>query len=422
MKRIVFGFLVILLVSPVVVMAKQRFFRERAAQFGPAGVTPSQVWRVRTLTMEQRLRMSALQVELIREMRDARDDGAGRRERAFAMAEAQRRITAVVTPEQLELARKEPRGPLSVEEIVYYAIVALPDLEAGRRAKLDAIYGSLLGEARKEAADSGGFGRRRGDAGAAPADVQAREKERSAQRQRRQALFEVTEALLTQDQMLAVKRFLPDSLKMVGLREKIVFRLPSLTLEQEARVRAIYAALEDENGADRARLKALNGDRDLPPAADSGSRRSERREVAQRVNAREEKAYEELKTVLTADQLDELAASAPGPPRGIVFTPERIRELDDVTPQQQARLREALFGFNMATREERQEAKELRDQMKGGDPQSMELAGVRDKLRKVGAVLQTEHDRITRSVADTLTGQQLAKLVATASRKTPNQP
>lgn len=338
------------------------------------------------------------------------------------MAEAQRRITAVVTPEQLELARKEPRGPLSVEEIVYYAIVALPDLEAGRRAKLDAIYGSLLGEARKEAADSGGFGRRRGDAGAAPADVQAREKERSAQRQRRQALFEVTEALLTQDQMLAVKRFLPDSLKMVGLREKIVFRLPSLTLEQEARVRAIYAALEDENGADRARLKALNGDRDLPPAADSGSRRSERREVAQRVNAREEKAYEELKTVLTADQLDELAASAPGPPRGIVFTPERIRELDDVTPQQQARLREALFGFNRATREERQEAKELRDQMKGGDPQSMELAGVRDKLRKVGAVLQTEHDRITRSVADTLTGQQLAKLVATASRKTPNQP
>jgi len=187
-------------------------------------------------------------------------------------------------------------------------------------------------------------------------------------------------------------------------------------------VRAIYAALEDENGADRARLKALNGDRDLPPAADSGSRRSERREVAQRVNAREEKAYEELKTVLTADQLDELAARAPGPPRGIVFTPERIRELDDVTPQQQARLREALFGFNMATREERQEAKELRDQMKGGDPQSMELAGVRDKLRKVGAVLQTEHDRITRSVADTLTGQQLAKLVATASRKTPNQP
>ncbi|MGB5036058.1 MAG: hypothetical protein WBQ66_05590, partial [Blastocatellia bacterium] len=75
-----------------------------------------------------------------------------------------------------------------------------------------------------------------------------------------------------------------------------------------------------------------------------------------------------------------------------------------------------------ATMDERREARDLREQVKGGDPQSMELAGVRDQLRQVGSVLQSEHDKITRTVADTLTGPQLAKLVATASTKKPRQP
>lgn len=425
MKRIILSCLVALLAVPVAGAAAQRFARERGATFGGSdGVTPSQVWRVRTLSMEQRLKLNDMQTSMLAALRDARDDGAGRRGMSGAMLDAQRRMTGILTPSQLETARREPRGPLAPEEILYYATIALPNLDATRRGKIDAVYGSVLEAARNDAASGGGFGRRRGGRNADPADVQAREQNRSAQRQRRLALFEVTEALLTPDQMIAVKRFVPDSLKMVGLREKIVYRLPSLTLEQEAQVRAIFAALEDENAADKARLKSLSGKSagDAPAAADGSSRRSERREIADRVNGREATAYAELQKVLTPEQLKELASRAPGPPRSVVFTPEMIRSLDDVTASQEDTLRDALRAFGSATRDERREAKDLREQVKGGDPQSMELAGVRDELRQVGGVLQSEHDKVVRTVADTLTGAQLAKLVATASTKKPAKP
>lgn len=420
MKRVFLICIVLVVAAPAAGLAAQRFARERGAQFGD-GVTPAQVWRVRTLTMEQRLKLNEMQTAILRDLRDANADGAGRRERAGTLIEAQRRIATVVTPAQLDLARQQPRGPLAPEEILYYAIIALPDLETGRRAKVDAVYGSILDAARSEAAAMGGFGGRRGRGGpnADPADVQAREQRQSGQRQRRLALFEVTEALLTPDQMIAVKRFLPDSLKMVGLREKIVFRLPSLTLEQEAEVRAIFAALEDETAADKARLKALRGE---SGRGGDGSGRSERRDLADRIDNREAVAHAALQKVLTPDQVKELASRAPGPPRSVVFTPEMIRDLDDVTPDQQARLRDALKGFNRATMDERREARDLREQVKGGDPQSMELAGVRDQLRQVGSVLQSESDKITRTVADTLTGKQLAKLVAKAGTKKPQQP
>ncbi len=422
MKRIILLCVVLAVAAPAAVFAAQRFARERGAQRGFGdGVTPSQVWRVRTLTMDQRLKLSEMQSSLMRDLRDARGDGAGRREMAGALVEAQRRMATVVTPVQLDLARQQPRGPLAPEEILYYGIVALPDLDASRRAKVDAVYGSILETARSEAEEMGGFGRGRGRGGpnADPADVQAREQRQSGQRQRRLALFEVTEALLTPDQMIAVKRFLPDTLKMVGLREKIVFRLPSLTLEQEAQVRAIFAALEDETAADKARLKALRGE---GGRGGDGSGRSERRDLADRIDEREAKAHAELQKVLTPEQVKQLAAQAPGPPRSLVFTPEMIRSVDDLTPAQQSKLRDALMGFNRATMDERREARDLREQVKGGDPQSMELAGVRDQLRQVGSVLQSEHDKITRTVADTLTGPQLAKLVATASTKKPRQP
>jgi Spy/CpxP family protein refolding chaperone len=422
MKRIILIGLVLAVAAPVAVLSAQRFARERGAQRGFGdGVTPSQVWRVRTLTMDQRLKLSEMQKEMLRDLRDARGDGSGRREMVRALGEAQQRMASVVTPAQLDLARQQPRGPLAPEEFLYYAIVALPDLDASRRAKVDAVYGSVLETARSEAAEMGGFGRGRGreDSNADPADIQAREQRQSGQRQRRIALFEVTEALLTPDQMIAVKRFLPETLKMVGMREKIIFRLPSLTLEQEAQVRAIFAALEDETAADKARLKALRGE---SGRSGDGSGRSERRELADRIDEREAKAYAELQKVLTPEQVKELAARAPGPPGSVVFTPEMIRGLDDVTPAQQARLRDALMGFNRSTVDERREARDLREQVKGGDPQSMELAGVRDQLRQVGSVLQSEHDKIVRTVADTLTGPQLAKLVATASTKKPRQP
>ena len=129
MKRIILLCVVLAVAAPAAVFAAQRFARERGAQRGFGdGVTPSQVWRVRTLTMDQRLKLSEMQSSLMRDLRDARGDGAGRREMAGALVEAQRRMATVVTPVQLDLARQQPRGPLAPEEILYYGIVALPDL------------------------------------------------------------------------------------------------------------------------------------------------------------------------------------------------------------------------------------------------------------------------------------------------------
>jgi hypothetical protein len=72
-----------------------------------------------------------------------------------------------------------------------------------------------------------------------PADVRANSASR--QRQRRLALFEVTEACYA-GSMIAVKRFLPDTLKMVGPRED---SLPAVAHARTGRqVRAIFAALE----------------------------------------------------------------------------------------------------------------------------------------------------------------------------------
>lgn len=422
MKRIIVLLVALVAAAPLTAGA-QRFGRARAGRGIPGdGVSPAQVWRVPTLTMAQRLKLHDLQTELFTSLRDAQADGSGRRDLLAALAGVERRLATIVSAEQMDAARSEPRGPLAPEEVIYFAIRSLPDLDAARRAKIDAIYTPVLVDARTEAAGRGGFGRGRGGGDAAAAA--GREQERSAQRQRRIALFEVTEALLTADQMIAVKRFIPDQLKMVGLKEKIVFRLPSLTLEQEAQVRAIFAALEDETAADKARLKALAGERRNGGAA-GGSRdanRSERRDLAGRVEERERRAYDELAKVLTPEQVKELAARAPGPPRPVVFTIENLRAIDDLTPSQQTVLRVAMITFNRATGDERREARDLRERIKGGDPQSMEMAGVRDQLRQVGSVVQVEHDRIVRTVADTLTGPQLARLVAQASAEKPKRP
>ena len=62
MKRAFLLFVVLAVAAPASALAAQRFARERGGQFAFGdGVTPSQVWRVRTLTMDQRLKLSELQ-------------------------------------------------------------------------------------------------------------------------------------------------------------------------------------------------------------------------------------------------------------------------------------------------------------------------------------------------------------------------
>lgn len=389
-KRAIIPLLILLVAAP----AAAQFRRGR---MNAAALQPGQVWRLTTLTLEQRVALLAVQQAVFRELRDG--SGGDRREMRGRLREVQGEVTRILTPAQLESAREMPRGPLAPEEVVYYPITALDGLDPAKRAKIDAVFRPLLDEARRDASEI------------AATREERREAKRGPQRQRSIAAFEVLEALLTRDQMIAVKQFLPERIREAGLRERIVYRLPSLTLEQEAQARAIFAALEDETAADRARLKALRGE-----STNRGAGRDERREVSERVEARERQAHAELAKVLTAEQMKELAAQRPGPPRPLVFTPEAIRNLSNVTPDQRRRLAEAVQTFQRETRGERAEARGLREQVKGADPQSMELAGVRDQLRRAGEVLDVERDRLMRTVADTLTGEQLAQLVAQAAK------
>jgi hypothetical protein len=395
--RAIISILVVLVSLPAVGLGTQ-FGRGRAVRrmnaAGAGALQPGQVWRLTTLTLEQRVALLEVQQTLFRELRDG-----DRRAAMGRLREVQAEVTRILTPAQLEAARAMPRGPLAPEEVVYYPITALADLDPARRAKIDAVFRPVLDEARRDAS------------GIAATREERREERRSPQRQRAIAAFEVLEALLTRDQMIAVKQFLPERIREAGLRERIVYRLPSLTLEQEAQARAIFAALEDETAADRARLKALRGE-----SAGRAAGRDERREVASRVEARERQAHAELAKVLTPEQMKELAAQRPGPPRPVAFTPEAIRSLSNVTPEQRRRIVEAMQAFQRATRDERAEARDLREQVKGSDPQSMELAGVRDQLRRAGEVLDVERDRLVRTVADTLTGEQLAQLVMHAAQ------
>jgi hypothetical protein len=345
----------------------------RAERPGPP-VTPAQLWRVPSLSLEQRRRIA-----------DALGPLRGGGRRAADVRDALARIEAVAAPTQLDEARRNAREPLVAEELLYYPILSLPDLDAGRRAKVEAVFAPAIADARA--------------AGSRAADA------RGELRPRRLALFEVLDALLTPDQIVAARQFLPEQIRSRGLRERVVVRLPSLTLEQEARARAIFAALEDETAADRARLKAM---KDGPSP--------ERREVAERVTARERQANDELATVLSAEQMKELATQKPGPPRPLVFTPGAVRGLGDITPDQRRRIADAYRAFMVSTRDERTEARTLGKQAKDADLLSPESAGVRDRLRQAARVLDVERDRLVRTIADTLTPSQLATLVEAASR------
>jgi Spy/CpxP family protein refolding chaperone len=285
--------LAVLVALPAAGLAAQR--RRFGQMNRMAGLQPAQVWRLTTLTLEQRRRLHELQTEAFRELQGA----GGRREKLGALREMQAEVERVLTPEQLEAARAMDRGRMAPEELLYYPITSLRDLDPARRAKIEAVFTPILEKARERGGP-----------------------EKGADRQRRMAYYEVIDALLTTEQMATVNGFLPDQLRRIGLKERVVFRLPSLTLEQEAEAKAIFAALEDETGADRARLKALNGEL----KGGDGERQklfAERRELQQRVSERERKAYADLARVLGPEQMKELEGQRPGPPRRSSSPPRR---------------------------------------------------------------------------------------------------
>lgn len=401
MKRLVISVLAALVLSPVAGFGVQRL-ANRFDRLGGDMPRPAQIWRVTSLSLDQRKKLAELQFALMREFRDTRDAAGDRRQVFARLRDVQTQVKSIVTPAQLDEARAKPDGPLAPEEWIYYPITALTGLAPERRAKLDTVFASLAPEIR---AGAGQFRDR--DVADDPGD---------GARERRLALFEVVGALLTEDQMIAVKQFLPKGVRSAGLRERVVYRLPTLTLEQEAQARAIFAALDDETAADRARQKALQNELKDGTSGDRQAMRDERRQVEERISKRETAAYAELEKVLTPEQQKQLASERPGPPQPIVFRPEAIRSLN-LTADQQATLRAAFGTFMRETVDERQDAGALREKIKGSDPQSLEMAGVRDELRKASVVLEAGRDRLTRLVADTLTGEQLAELVRRASVK-----
>lgn len=426
--------LVVGLAAPAVGFAAQRVGRGRGRGGGRMGglagvVQPSQVWRLTTLSMAERHRLWELQMSLLDDFRDARDGGGagnrdGRRQMMDRMQSLQRDLERIVGANQVDRAKSMPRGMLTPEELLYYPITSLPDLDAKRRVKIDVVFKAVLDDARSEADEGFGWRGRRVDdeQSVEPKDAAKREQRVGQQRQRRVALYDVLDALLTRDQLYTVRQFAPEQARMLGLRERIVMRMPTLTLEQESQVRALFAGLEDETAADKARLKAIQNE--LKGGSVSKDRReqlrSERSELDSKVADREAIAYKDLGKILTPEQMKDLQTMSPIPRPSGLFSPDSIGSLN-LTAEQERTIRQAYMEFQRTTGEDRREARALREEAKDADPQSLEMAGTRDQLRQSAQVIDAGRDKLVRVIADTLTGDQLAKLVLDATKAKPRQ-
>jgi hypothetical protein len=365
---------------------------------------PAQVWRLPTLTLDQRKQLRALQESLVRDVGSSGREGrAALRGRLMRLEDDVKRI---VGEEQFARARSMPRGALVIEELLYYPAASLPDLARDRKEKLASAFAAVRAGAPSEPLMGlkGRAGADRND----PEKLRERDLAREGQKVRVRALFEALDALLTRDQMATVADFLPDRAQRSALRPQNVARLTSLTMEQEARTRAIFAAFDDETAADRARREAINKEMS---GADGKRRelRDERRQLDSRIEARANAAYEQLGKVLTPDQMKELESSVPGPQRSSVFAPENVAALS-LTAEQQRRLREAMRSFRRDTADARSGVRDLRDGAKG-DLKSMEMAPVRDKLRKAASVIDAERDQVVETLVDMLTAEQFGQLV-----------
>jgi hypothetical protein len=395
-KRILALLVLLAVAAPAAPAAR----RTRGRLSAPAAEL-AQIWRLTSLTMRQRLELRQLQESRAKVVRAGVALGAGR----GALAEAER----IVGRDAVERARTLPAGPLALEELLYYPITSLTDVPAVTRAKIDAVFGPALAQARSERPALRRVAKAGGEDSAGAADA------RGARRQQSRALFEVLEALLTRDQLLAVRECLPGRLRAITVRPQRVMRMPSLTMEQEARVVAIFAALDDETAADRARREAIGTELESASGASRRALAAERRTVDERIGERRKRALEDLAKVLSQEQMKELRAMTPGPQRPLVFAPERLRSLT-LAADQRRRVAGAMRAFRLDTASERSTLAALRARAKESDIRAMESAPLRDEIRKAARPVDEERNELAREVAQVLTGEQLAELVRDASR------
>lgn len=428
-----------------------------------AGVEMAQVWRLDTLTFAQRTELRELQASVVRDIAAGPAGKEGRRALVARRGQLLDQVRQIVGDDQFERARSMPHGQLLPEEILYYPAVSLPGLDATTKAKIAAVYAALAREddgSASGAAPGRRLARARAEApvpatstDAAPAQQPAlaaapsapgggerpvvatsskapgaapdtaapgaanRKDARKENRERSIAFLEVLDALLTDDQLIEVKAFMPEQVREASFRQENIRRLPTLTPEQEARADAVFAAYDDETTADRARREAL-GKEMRDPATPDDKRRADREEAGQiraRLDARRDAAREQLARILTPEQMKRLEADVPGR-RPIVFTPENLRDLaSSLDGDQSRRVRAALKAFRDETADERVAAKDLREGAKG-DLKSMEMAPVRDKLRQAAKVIDASRDEAVRTIVDTLSPEQLGRLARAGLR------
>src|SRR5438105_4927222 len=151
-KRSIAIALIALVAVPVLALGAQRFGRG-AGMIGTADVEASQVWRLTTLTLNQREQLRAFADSILRNLR------AGDRPATADLIERRRKavddMRHIVGDEQLDRARSMPRGALTVEELIYYPVTSLSDLDRERKAKIAAVFQSLMDEERDRTAGGG---------------------------------------------------------------------------------------------------------------------------------------------------------------------------------------------------------------------------------------------------------------------------
>lgn len=371
-----------------------------------------QLWRVPTLTAGQRARLSSL-IDKAPQKAPATP-----KEASPVTPEAEK----IAGPDAVARAASAPSGPIAPEERLYFAVETANGVPAPLRAKLDAVFGAVLDDARRAAAEN--WRDDHGGGAGSKDEIAARRHARDDARNRRtRALMEVLNALLTKGQLVGAMAALPDSARYQSLQRDAVLAISTLSPEQTSRVRALYAEDDDQNTGDRARVKAIDaelGDKSL--AADRRkSLQAERKQAADRLAAHATSSRAALLAVLTPAQRNEILAAPPGPRQPVALTPDNVRALG--LPAEEAAAVDALArDFDRDTAGLRTEVNDLRAILAGTPPDSVEMATARAILGKRQTALDAARDGLARRVAALLTGEQLGDLVRRAAAPPPFKP